>query len=454
MLLYSALPSDSSIHSLAAAYSRTTHFWVHALLSKEQANYALWEQERKRALAWLEQSEDSIATAWQHWLMAELSLQHSVLSLHYGERWQSVMAFRKLYKQVQQAHKAGLPPEAIHKVSGMAQIMVGLVGLDYGWLTGLLNYEGSINSGLALLDSAAQGSFRPIEGKLSLAMAYAYLLGDFKEASSLMTELHLQLPQSSLITWLSAHIYIKNHESARALPLLQELQARAANPAYLSIPHLDYWLAEIYLQQGYYELARASYQAAHFKSSTQDLAKDRWYKTALCHWLQGDTTGAKAAAEWVLVTGNTQTAADRYADRQVLQNRWPEPRITALRFATDGGFADRAHTLLDQIRASAPTAPEAVLELYYRKARLAQLEGNEELAVDLFEQTWTYSSQQELDGLYFAAAAHLQSGHVARRNKENPRARMAYRLVLRYKNHAYRESLSRAAQLSLERLKK
>ena len=95
--------------------------------------------------------------------------------------------------------------------------------------------------------------------------------------------------------------------------------------------------------------------------------------------LLGNMQAAQNARQLLLKKGNTDTDADKQAERDAKSNTWPNKTLLKARLLNDGGYHNEALNMLLGKTSNDFAKPEEKLEFAYRVARIYDdLERNED----------------------------------------------------------------------------
>jgi tetratricopeptide (TPR) repeat protein len=148
-------------------------------------------------------------------------------------------------------------------------------------------------------------------------------------------------------------------------------------------------------------------------------------------------------------SGREVADPDKYAARQLDENRLPNPKILRVRLYTDGGYYKEAREVLQTIVPSDLLTLKDQTEFYYRKARLAHKTGEISVAKLFYTQSIDMTGENPW---YFAPNSALQLGYIAQAQKEFATARMYFEKALAYKRHEYKSSIDSKAKSALDQL--
>lgn len=382
-------------------------------------------------------------------LRAEMHLHWAFVYLKFGHELDAASHLREAYRISIDCRKKSPKYLAIQKTTGLLEIIIGSVPEKYNWVLGLFHMKGTIPIGLKELNNVRNSdSPLALEADLLISLAEGYI---FQKPDVGLTELKKILkekPENRVALFSAASLAIKNSQSEEALTYLKPLsESRSGIPIYLA----DYFKGEVYLHQGDYIDAIASYRwfLSHYKG--QNHLKDAAYKIGLCYWLNGNSNDAMHFFDEARKTGKESAEADKSAARSLSDKTLPHVALSKVRYHTDGGYYSEARTILNSIRDIDLPDKRSQVEYYYRKARLEH-KTNQLAAAKLFYQQVIDMARD--DNWYFAPNACLQMGYILRDENKPSEARQYFQHALKYKRHEYKNSIDSKAKSALEQLKK
>jgi tetratricopeptide (TPR) repeat protein len=372
-----------------------------------------------------------------------MNLQWAFVYLKFGHELDAASHFRDAYKIATECRRKSPGYLPIRKTTGMLEVMVGAVPEKYNWIMELFGIHGSIENGLndLTLIGSSQTSIAG-EARLIKSLIEGYVLQQAMKAAADLQQ-NMQSDSSKSLLLGAASLYIKCAQSEKAIALLQEVQE--------STPLTYYFLGEVLLHKGEYELATNSYQQyiSHYKGSNN--LKDAWFKTGMCFWLSGKPAIADSVFTIAKEKGDEIVEADRSAARTMASDKLPNIALTRARYFTDGGYYDQARMTLTKIGDADLTTKRDKVEYYYRRARLEHGTRHFDAAKLFYQQVIDMAGDEPW---YFAPNACLQMGYLfLDANNENG-AKEYFRKALSYGNHEYKNSIDSKAKTALNRLRK
>ena len=439
---YTLLLKNTKSYGPHRMYLLTFCETVDILITEDEKKFESVELKFKNRLSQLELLPESAETLF---LQAEINLQKGFSYINLNQELNAVIAIRRAYNFTQECLKKypGFIP--IKKTSGVIQVMVGSVPDKFHWFMSLLGMKGSVSKGQKQLEELRLSKSSLKEEATVLFFTIKGLISqEFEVASKGIQECLKTDPDNRLLLFLGINMLMKNSQSEEALHLIQTLDR---NPQGLQIYYIEYLRGEILLQHGDYALSILAYQKFINGYKSVSFKKDSYFKIALCYWLQNKTELAWQNFEKAKQTGKEIAEPDRYAAKQLEENKFPNPKILKVRFYTDGGYYKEAKEALHTILPTDLVTLKEQTEFYYRKARLSHKTGEISAAKLFYNQTIDMTGDNPW---YFAPNSALQLGYIAMAQKDNPAAKGYFEKALSFKKHEYKSSIDTKAKAALE----
>lgn len=437
-------PSNGFIPYLES-YSDFFYF----LVSDNQKEYGEFGKKQDRRLGQL--AKLSPASPYQRMMMAEVRLHSAFVKLKFGSRtsgcWDIVKANRLLEENVKLF--PGFVPHL--KARGLLHVMIGAVPGEYQWVARMMGLKGSIREGLAELRKVEKESeIFDTEAQVTALLLHAYVLHPDEKLISELKKMPYRQPDNLLFHFLSASILMKRGESEAALAILDKAPGGGG---YLPFPFLHYMKAEVNLQKGQYESAKAEYGAFLKKTAGENFVKDSYFKQYLCGWLPGGA-GELGLLQEVLARGSLNVEADKHAQRAASRFRdgavdSEQRALFEARYAFDGGFIPRALAALRGLEESSFRLVPSKIEYNYRMGRILQYQDRTAAAIPYLKKAVEMSEGQDF---YFGPSAALQLGYIYRDGKQYETAAGYFRKAMSFRKHEYKNSIDNKARAALTEL--
>ena len=333
---------------------------------------------------------------------------------------------------------------------GPMQVVAGTIPDGYKWIAGLFGIKGSIGKGMALMQTVINsndGYARLFANEAAFYYCYImfYIQNQPEKVFQFISQKKLDLVNNHLLAYMGANLAINNKMNEYARNIIQN---RNNSPAYMQTPIWNFELA--YVQLRHLELAEATknyeYFLTHFKGKFY--VKDACEKLSWCYYLQGNTAAANKARQMVLKRGNTDTDADKEANKNAKSGRWPNPLLLKARVLNDGGYNEQAIVLLQTKYVDDFTDATDKLEYTYRSGRIYDDLNKDDAAIKNYLTAISLGINRTE---YFASRAALQIGMIYEKQGNKSLAVQYYKKCLEMPNHDYKDSMDQKAKSGIAR---
>lgn len=381
---------------------------------------------------------------------AVVLIQKACVEIKFGERWASGWDFRKAFALIKDNRKkfpAFVPNNMLY---GPMQVVAGTIPDGYKWIAGLFGIKGSISNGMALMQTVinsndAYAKLFSNEAAFYYCYTMFYIQNQPEKVFQFINQKKFDLINNHLLAYMAANLAINNKMNEYARNIIQN---RNTSSAYMQTPVWNFELA--YLQMRHLELADAAknfeYFLSHFKGKFY--VKDAYEKLSWCYYLQGNTTTANNARQMVLKKGNTETDADKEANKNAKSGRWPNVVLLKARILNDGGYNEQAIALLQNKTADDFTDASDKLEFTYRTGRIYDDMNRDDSAIKHYLSAIALGENRTE---YYASRAALQIGMIYEKQGNKTLAVQYYKRCLNMPNHDYKDSMDQKAKSGIAR---
>ena len=412
-------------------------------------DYEIYNQKKDLEKTRLAVAADlSDTNPWKKFCEAEIKLQWAFAKVKYGDELSGVWGFNQAYKT--HVENTELFPDFLpnQKTAGIFNIIFGAVPQKYHWLLRFLSMTGSTEDGMDALESLADAeNLLSLEANILLLLTEAYLMDNASSAIEGLTALANSEKENKLLKYLLAITLLKNNQAEKAFEALQA--SDKLSKTYASIAYTNYLKGEIMLQKGDYNAATTWYKSFISNYKGKNFVKDAYYKLYLASYLSGDAEEARYFLKKAENSGTAIAEADKYAEKQIASNIQPNKVILKIRLATDGGFYNRADSLVQLVSVSDFDLLKDQVEFIYRKGRLLDKMNQSEKAIEQYKLTLEKAGN---NSWYFAPNAALHLGYHYAEKGAAATAKFYFEKALSYKNHEYKNSIDHKAEAALEKL--
>jgi tetratricopeptide (TPR) repeat protein len=176
--------------------------------------------------------------------------------------------------------------------------------------------------------------------------------------------------------------------------------------------------------------------------------KDALQKISWMYYLQQEPEKAQVTRERILVSGSTDTDADKQAQKEAESGKWPNEILLRARLLDDGGYYNRALLVLIGKQASSFPEKGERLEFYYRTGRIYEALGRESEAITAYQEALKMGEGRRE---YYGARAALQMGFIYEKRGDKKTALIYFKKVLSMRAHDYKDALDQKAKAGVER---
>ena len=150
----------------------------------------------------------------------------------------------------------------------------------------------------------------------------------------------------------------------------------------------------------------------------------------------------------VLKKGNSETDADKQANKDAKANKWPNALLLRARLLNDGGYNAQALALLENKTAKDFAKVEEQLEFTYRLARIYDDMENNDAAIKNYLSAISIGVNMTE---YYASRAALQIGMIYEKQGNRQLAIEYYKKCLNMDDHDYKDSIDQKAKAGIAR---
>jgi tetratricopeptide (TPR) repeat protein len=377
--------------------------------------------------------------------------QWAAVEIKFGERWDAGWAFRRSFLTGKENLEKfpGFQPTIM--LQGAMQVAAGTIPPGYQWLTNLLGINGTIDSGMQNLEKMLNSSDpNAIIFHDEAAFYYCYLkfyiINQRDQVFQYIRQQNWNTRNNHLFAYLVANLSLNNQNAYVTEEIIKQLNQ---DPSYLEMPGWD-------MQMGYAKADRLDPESIIYQERFLRRFKGKFYvkdvlqKISWMYYLQHDRESAEAARARLLTSGNTETDADKQAQKDAESGRWPNETLLRARLLDDGGYYEQAFQLLATKPLSSFSDPAEQLEYYYRTGRIYDALGRKTEALTAYQEAMRLGENRRE---YYAARAALQMGYIYESRGDKKDALILFSKVLEMKSHDYKNALDQKAKAGIERCK-
>ena len=382
---------------------------------------------------------------------AQILLHQCALRLQQNQYVAAASDLNKAFRLLKKNQKLHPDDYANLRLYACIKIAFGAVPDQYRWLVSMVtSLNGTIDEGMAELHMILDKS-HPVrniyytETILLTAMAEGKLNNKPAAGSALLYKYFGKTPANRLIQYVMASLHMEQKENDAAI---RTLAMEAGVTSAERIPFLDFMMGKCKLFRGdadadiYFKNFLLFHKGSHYvKEAHQKLA---WY-----HLLKGDRQSYFDHMQLVLIKGSDKTDEDQQAMKEAETHEVPHPELLRSRLMMDGGYFEKAGSILHETLYKTLTHRAHRLEYLYRKGRLLQALKSYAEALHYYNLT---IRSGEHEPYYYACSAALQCGIIHESLGSEGAAERYYLICLQINPETYATSLHQKARTGLSRM--
>jgi len=378
--------------------------------------------------------------------------QWAAIEIKFGDRWDAGWSFRRSFVTGRENLEKFPDFQPGRMLQGSMQVAAGTIPPGYQWLSKLLGIQGTIEAGMNNLEEVLNSNdpyARIFHNEAAFYFLYLkfYILNHREEVFKYIHQQNWDLRNNYLFAYLVANLSLNNQNASVTEEVIAHLNP---DPVYLDMPVWN-------MQLGYAQADRLDPKSVQNLEAYLNRFKGNFYvkdvlqKISWIYYLQGETNKAEAARKRLLVSGNTETDADKQAQKEAESGRWPNQVLLRSRLLDDGGYYAQAHQILSGTQASSFKDPAERLEFEYRTARIYDDLGRIPEAVVAYQEALKLGENRHE---YYGARAALQLGYIYEKSGDKKNAMIYFKMVLAMRAHDYKNALDQKAKAGVERCAK
>jgi len=415
-------------------------------IDEQKDDYDKLVDNKDQRLKKLEDADDS--SPYYLFSQAEVHLQWSIARLKFKDYNTAFWEVRKAYRLLKKNQEKF--PEFIpnYKSLGVIHALVGTLPDSFKWALKIMGINGNVGLGMQQLSaykkvSKSENPFYE-ENRLLYGFMLVYINNDKTKAWQTVYQ-DGQLQQSPIWHFAAGNMAFRIGNNDKAIEILATSPKSAtAHP----FPFIEYMLGCTKLHRLdvtavdnllYYT---SNHKGVHYvKEANQKIA---WY-----YLMNDDEAQYRTYIKKCLTVGDNLMDADKYAQKEAESGIMPNATLLKARLLFDGGYNQRAMEVLDLFEVEKCEVTEQKVEYYYRKARIQQYLGNNEVAIVNYKQCIRLGSDLPL---YFMPKSYILMGNYYEGVGKNEKAKEAYKKATSYKNYEYKNSIDQQAKAGINRI--
>lgn len=375
--------------------------------------------------------------------------QWAAVDIKFGERWDAAWSFRRSFLTVKENLQKFPAFQPARMLQGSMQVAAGTIPPGYQWLGNLLGIHGTIDDGMKNLENMLNSKDDDAlifhdEAVFYYLYLKFYIVNQREQVFEYIHAQHWDTRNNHLFAYLVANLSLNNQDASVTEEIIHQLNR---DPGYLDMPIWD-------MQLGYATADRLDPASVDYMNRFLNRFKGKFYvkdalqKISWIYYLQHENEKAEAARARILVSGSTETDADKQALKEAESGRWPNELLLKARLLDDGGYYAQALQVLAGKQLSSFTDLQDQLEYSYRIGRIYDALGRQNEALAAYQEAFRLG---EFRREYYGARAALQMGYIYESRGDKKTALIYFKKVLDLKSHDYKNALDQKAKAGVER---
>lgn len=425
-----------------------THFLktVEIISSPQEQTYELYVSKSHELLGEIRKIKSE--SPWKSYCIADMELYEAGIHAKNSQMAKAAGGVSTCYKTLKKSIADHPDFAPSYKAYGLLEAGIGTLPDTYQKMISILGYKGSLNEGYKHLSKAARDTNYWVAREAQyLKMAVElYLMNDPDLAWKTIVKATPDRGQNLVATFFYANTAMKCGRNDEAIRVLQE---RPTNEEYARFYFLDFLL-------GTAKLCRLDQDANVYINrfiegqKTGDYIKSAYNKLLWYCITTGDSTNYQDYRSRVISRGSVALEEDKQALFEVVDGVRPDPELLKVRCLFDGGYYDRALSIIGPMREKQFDLLEHRIEYNYRKGRVYQMLGEDKLAIAFFKEAIERGKNVPL---YYAAYAACYIGEIYEGNGDYEKAREYFRKAVDLgKGTTFGKSIEHRSKSGLVRL--
>ena len=419
-------------------------------ISEDKALFKQLEKNEKLRVNKIGASENQ-ASPYIKYTQAEIHLHWALLHLKFGHYLAGFSKIKKAFNLLQANSKAY--PSFVPNQKSLAVIhaMLSTVPQEYKWIIKTMSgMSGDMDQARFELEQVILYSEKSdYVFKDEAVLAYIVLVtnfdNDISSAFTILNRTQLTPSSSPLISYVFAHLALKNFQNEKALEYLLN---SPSGKDYYPFHYLDFLIglsklrrldndAHLYLQKYI-----SSHKGSHF-------VKECYQKLAWAELIKNNIRGYQHYMNLLKVNGTQVIDEDKQAHREASQNKIPNVHLLRARLLFDGGYFGDAETLILTNQNELYKSTDTELEANYRLGRIYHQLNKLDKAIVYYIKSFHQGMHHPA---YFACASALYLGQIYERMQKNDLSEYFFGKCLQVFPKEYSNSLHQKAKAGLNRI--
>ncbi len=451
---YISIELRANPYNMMANYVSDYEDCIELLMNCDKTEYELRKNHFDERLVLLDKGDKT--SPWYLFCKAGLYVHWAIVNIRFGEQYKAAMNFHRSFALLEENERLFPAFEYNHVFTGLEQAVIGSLPGNFKWIASMFGMKGDIKKGTAQLTTFinTHTSAQPIYTETVLYYLFArfYLLSEQKEVWDFLNTHQFATNDNLLNAFAKVNIALDYRKSDAAI---ETLKAVATNTDYSKYAIFDYQMGVALLTQ--LDTTATFYFHQYLKKNKSTIyIKDSWQKIAFAWYVNNSMAKATYSMDQVSSRGTARLDADKQAYRFAENKEWPLRDLLRARLLIDGGYNNRALTILQGIDPVTIKQPGDKAEYFFRLGRVYQELASNAGDKQYFRQAIENYSSSIATGKerheQFAARAALQMGKMYEQAGMKNDALKKYNECLLMPAHDFQNSIDQQAKAGINRV--
>ena len=389
-------------------------------------------------------------------LLSDLYCKRAVIAF-LNHQYLAAVKYTRTGRKLIQTHRKKYGNHILQmKIRGLFNVLLGSIPAKYKWISNTLGYYGDIQRGVSQLEQASrQSTLLRMEAFLISCFVEKNMLNRSERALSRLLRMRKRVGANMVLDFVLAAGYMHDKQNEAAISILSQ-RNQYDKAGIFAIPYWDYLLGKaFYFQENH---TKAHLHLSQFLGTHRGklFRNDAYFRLGMSLTL--DDKYRQGRAYFELIAHATEGMdEDEYASYMARKFASVEPgphtlNIFRARNLYDGGYFNRAISILKNLEVMPDLPPHLRIELHYRLGRVYHATEKFDQALSRYESCVSFSPEKEY--LYLKVYALYYKGEILRKSGDLENARKAFDEALKADDYFYQNGLQNRCKIALDEVKR
>ena len=417
------------------------------LIGEEEDFFTTTKSFKSARIDFIKDGDDS--SPYYLYAQAEVHLQWAFARLKFNEYLTAAYEIQKAYSLLEK-NKEKFPDFKLNlKGLGLLHTLVGSIPEKYQWVLNLVGMEGSVELGLAELNSLLKDEeLEMYHSEILFLITFLQLnmTDDEVAYNYLLDEIGHKYSDSYLLNFAAARLY---HELGSNELCIKVLENRPVSEGKYDFHYLDYLQGMSYLYKLDFEKSEMLFIRFLNNFKGNNYLKSAYQKLSWIAFLKENTDKKISYLKKIKSEGKAFIDEDKVALNEADKNHINSPKLLRARLFYDGGYYKKAHLELTSVN-NLSDYNGFLDEYYYRLARIeSKLNYIDEQVITKYQKSFDLGRKSSN---YYAPMSALQIGLIYEKKNDTKNAVIYFEKCLSVSDFDYERGIHQKAKVGLVRV--